>query len=223
MKKVLAGCFGIILLSGICTAAEKPEIKNDMDRINYSVGYQIGGDFKRQGVEPSPEMLVQGVRDAVNDVNPLLPPEQMNAVLVKLKKKIVADQRQEGRKADAAFLAANAKKEGVVVLPSGVQYKVIKEGAGKQPRLQDSVTISYRISRVDGLEPIAGYPESGPKIYPLQKALPGLQEVLLMMKEGALWQVALPPGPATGGRSEAMENAGVLVYELELLSVQSGG
>ncbi len=221
VKSILCGCLGIIFLSNIGLAADKREL-NETKKINYSVGYQIGGDFRRQGWELDAELLVLGIRDALGQAEPLLPPEQMNATLANLKKKIVVEQRETARLADAAFLAANAGKAGVVILPGGVQYKVIKQGAGKQPTLKDSVTIRYRVSRVNGREIATGYPDSGPKTYPLQKALPGLQKVLPLMAEGALWQIVLPPGPALGTRGEALENAGVLIYELELVSVEPG-
>ncbi|MDA8126474.1 MAG: peptidylprolyl isomerase [Deltaproteobacteria bacterium] len=223
MKRVWAGCLGVaIFLSGVCLAADKMELKDETDRINYSVGYQIGGDFQRQGWKMSPEILTRGIRDAVEKAAPLMSPEQMNATLVQLQKKLLADQRDTTKQADAAFLAENARKKGVVVLPSGVQYSVIKDGTGKQPTLNDSVTIKYKLNRVDRQPAVPGNPGGEPKTYALKKTLPGLREALLLMKEGAIWQVVLPPGPRIGSRGEALESAGVLVYELELLSVQAG-
>jgi FKBP-type peptidyl-prolyl cis-trans isomerase FklB len=222
MKKALMGYLCIMLIPGVCLAEGKVELKNETDRINYSIGYQIGGDFQRQGWELHPEMLTQGIRDAIERADPLISPEQMNATLSNLKKKLVADQRGPSKQADAVFLKENERKEGVVVLPSGVQYKVVKDGNGKHPALNDSVTIRYRVSRIDGQAISTDYPDSKPKTYPLKKALPGLQEVLQLMKEGSVWQIVLPPGPALGTRGEALENAGVLVYQLELVSVQSG-
>lgn len=222
MKKVLMVCLGIILTSGMSLAAEKIEFKNEMDRINYSIGYQIGGDFQKQQWELKPEILNRGISDAVNKSAPLLSQSQMNATLVDMKKKLVADQQLKSRQADGVFLTENAKKEGVTTLPTGVQYRVIKAGNGKQPTLKDNVTIKYRVSRVDGQDHAAGHADLEPKTYPLKKALPGLQQVLPLMKEGSIWQIVLPPGPALGGRGEALERAGVLIYDLELVSVQQG-
>jgi FKBP-type peptidyl-prolyl cis-trans isomerase FklB len=135
----------------------------------------------------------------------------------------VTHQQVTAKQADAAFLAENAKKEGVITLPSGVQYKVLREGIGRKPILKDNVTIKYRVSRVDGKEISTGYADTKPKTYPLEKALPGLQEVLQLMKEGSICRIILPPGRAPAGRGEALENAGVLIYEMELVSVQPGG
>ena len=136
MKNVLIGIIGLVLLPGVCLAADKMELKSEADRINYSVGYQIGGDFKSQGVELNPEVLVQGIQDALKKNEPLLSQEQMNATLVDLKKKLVTHQQVIAKQADAAFLAENARKEGVIVLPSGVQYKVLRDGSGRRPNPQ---------------------------------------------------------------------------------------
>ena len=223
---VLTGFFGFILLPFVCLAADKVELKNDTDRINYSVGYQIGGDFKAQGVELNPEALVQGIQDALKKNEPLMSSEQMNTTLVNLKKKITADQQSaqklaaaENRKAGAAFLEQNAKQKDVTVLPSGVQYKVLKEGTGRKPTLKDDVSVHYRITRVDGKE-IASTYGGKPKISPLAKAIPGLQEVLPLMQEGAKSQIVLPPTSTASGRRDPLDDMGVLIYELELISVQ---
>lgn len=222
MKKILAGCLGVVLLSGVCLAADKAELRDEADRINYSVGYQIGGDFQRQGWKMNPEVLTQGIRDAIEKAAPLMSPEQMNATLVQLQKKVLAGQHEKGRQADAAFLTENARKGGVVVLPSGVQYRVLKDGTGRQPTLNDSVTIRYQVSRADRQPAVPGSPGREAKTYALKKTLPGLREALQLMQEGAVWQVVIPPGPAMGSRGEALESAGVLVYELELISIQPG-
>lgn len=222
MKRVWAGCLGVILVSGVCLAADRLELKDETDRMNYSIGYQIGGDFQQQGWKINPEVLTRGIQDAINRNTPLMSPEQMNAALVNMKKTLLASQKDAAMNADAAFLKENARKKGVVVLPSGVQYSVLKDGVGKQPTINDSVTIKYRLSRVDRQPAVPGNPGGEPKTYALKKTLPGLREALLLMKEGAIWQVVLPPGPRMGSRGEALESAGVLIYELELVSVQPG-
>lgn len=224
---VLIGLLGLVLLPGVCPASDRVELKNETEKINYSVGYQIGGDFKAQNVALTPDALVQGIRDALNKNEPLLSQEQMNSTLMNLKKKIVVDQQRqekqtaaESRRASAAFLAENAKQKGVTVLPGGVQYKVLKEGAGKKPTLKDDVKVHYRITRVDGKEIGNTYVGGKPRTSPLAKAIPGLQEVLPLMAEGAKWQIVLPTGTASGGR-DPLDEMGVLIYELELISVHS--
>jgi FKBP-type peptidyl-prolyl cis-trans isomerase FklB len=222
MKRISVLCLGILLLAGVSPAADKPVLTDEADRMNYSIGYQIGGDFQRQGWKLNADMLIKGLRDAIDRTDPLMTPAEMNSTLANLKKKLLAEQQRAAKEADKAFLAEQASQPGVVVLPSGVRYKVIKEGTGKQPTANDSVTIRYKFGRADQWQAIAANPDSGPKTYPLQKALPGLREALQLMKEGAIWQIVLPPGPALGPQGEALESAGVLVYELALISVQAG-
>lgn len=222
--------FLLIMIStvSVCCAAEKMDLNSEKDRINYSVGYQIGGDFRKQGVELNPETLVQGIRDALTNDTPQLSQDQMNATLTDLKKKIVADQQgaekratAEYRKASTAFLTENAKQIGVTVLPSGVQYKVLRAGSGKKPTLKDEVKVHYRITKVDGKEVASTYVGAKPRTYPLTKAIPGLQEVLPLMAEGAKWQIVLPTATASGGR-EPLDDMGVMIYEMELLTVLPG-
>ncbi|MRR17934.1 MAG: peptidylprolyl isomerase [Deltaproteobacteria bacterium] len=221
MKKFLAAILGVVVVSsGSCFAADKVELKDDSDRVNYSIGYQIGGDFQRQHWELRSDVLMKGLNDALNRETPLMSQEEMNAVLQMLKRKLTADQQKEVRENDKAFLEANAKKEGVVVLPSGVQYRVIKEGAGRKPTLSDSVVIKYQVSRIIGQKVTPASAETKPTAYPMKKALPGLQETLQLMKEGAVWEIVLPPGPSRGVRGEALESAPVLIYQMELFTVK---
>ncbi len=215
---------GLLSVPLFCMTAGAIDLKSEMDKVNYSVGYQIGEDFNKQGITCKPEAVLRGIQDALDKNKPLLTKEEMDSVLVDLKKKILADEKAavkkaaaEKRKADGAFLEKNAKVKGVTVLSSGVQYKVLKEGAGKKPAKNDEVRIHYRISRIDGKELASTYVGGKPRIYQLSKAMPGLQEVLLLMNEGSKWQVVLPP-TATGAR-DAMDDAGVLIYDMELISI----
>lgn len=225
MKNIFIGFVVVAVFFDICSAAGTVELKTDVDKINYSVGYQIGGDFKSQEVELNPDALVQGIRDALYNTTPLLSRDQMNETLVELKRKILAEQlaqdkkaAAENRKASSAFLAENAKQKGVTVLPDGVQYKILKEGTGKKPTLKDEVNIHYRITRVDGKEIGSTYGGDKPKSYPVAKAIPGLKEVMLLMPEGSKWQIVLPTSVASGGR-DPLDDMGVMIYEMELLSV----
>lgn len=211
----------VVLLCGACSSPATIGLKDEADKINYSVGYQIGGDFKDQGVEARPDAATQGIRDAVNNTPPLMSKGEMDATLISLKKKIVSEQRSRETKAGADFLARNAKQKDVTVLPSGIQYKVLRPGTGAKPTLTDKVKVHYRISKIDGTELGSTYVGGKPRWLSMSSALPGLQEVLQLMEEGAKWQVALPTRTASGGR-EPMDDMGVLVYEIELLSIKPG-
>jgi FKBP-type peptidyl-prolyl cis-trans isomerase FklB len=226
MKKVITGFLCAVLFSGVCGAGEKPQLKSENDKINYSVGYQVGGDFKNQDVKLNTELLVKGVRDAISGT-PLMTMEEMQTTLVTLKKKIVAmekEQRKQTREKYVGegrdFLAANAKKKGVVTLPSGLQYKVLKEGKGKSPTLKDTVTVNYRGTLIDGTEFDSTYREGKPASIVLGNVIPGWKEALPMMKEGDKWQLFIPADLAFGEHGPLADRT--VIYEVELLSVKPG-
>ncbi len=222
---VTLSVIGLLLSFSICSAGEKAELKDEKDRINYSVGYQIGGDFKKQGVALSPEALVQGVRDALAGAQPLMKPEEMRTTLVELKQKMAALEGQQ-RRAEAEkyrsegreFLAANAKKEGVVTLPSGLQYKVLREGKGKSPTMKDTVTVHYRGTLIDGKEFVSSRRDGQPATFVLTNSIPAWREALPLMKEGAKWQLFIPADLAFGKRGSLADRT--VIYELELMSVK---
>ena len=228
MKRILFMSVLAVCLTGVCLAGEKPELKNENDRVSYSVGYQIGGDFKRQGVELNPETLVKGIQDARSGAEPLMTRQDMHQALVDLKKKIMAEERkhrreeaEKVRKEGEAFLAANGKKEGVVTLSSGLQYKVIKKGAGKSPKATGNVTVHYRGTLVDGTEFDSSYQRGTPATFQADSVIAGWKEAIPRMKEGAKWQLFIPADLAYGERG-ALPNIppnAALIFEVELIQV----
>jgi len=214
MKRILFTGFALLATAAVATAAPL-ELKDDTAKISYSLGYQIGGDFKNQEVGIDAQAVVQGIQDALDGANPLLSQQQMNELLVALKEKVVARQRQEIYQSGKAFMAANLKKEGVRELPGGAQYRILQEGAGASPTLEDSVDIRFRTSRTDGTAMASNLSDKTPRTYAVNKMLPGLQQAILKMKPGAKWEVFIPPT----GRTELTDTGGVLVYELELVAV----
>lgn len=225
MKHSLLSLLIMISTASVCCAAGKLELNSEKDKLNYSVGYQIGGDFKKQGVELNPEALVQGIRDALADGGPSIPAAEMRTILLSFKKKIMAGQEREKvrdgelhRKQDQAFLAENGKSEGVKTLASGVQYKVLKEGSGRKPTLKDTVTLNYRGTLIDGTEFDSTYRDNKPRTFPLANLIPGWKEALQLMKEGDKWQVVIPASLAFGESGPLSDR--VVIYEMELLSVQ---
>jgi FKBP-type peptidyl-prolyl cis-trans isomerase FklB len=228
MKRVLIDIITVFFLFGVCYAGEKPELKDENDRVNYSLGYQIGGDFKRQGVAIRPELIVKGIQDALSGAEPLMTPQEMNKTLVDLKKRITAAQREQRQKAagknlaeSKTFLAENAKKEGVKTLPSGLQYKVIKEGSGAMPRATDTVTVHYRGTLIDGTEFDSSHSRGKPAAFRADRVIAGWKEALQLMKEGAKWELFIPPELAYGERGGRIPPNSALIFEVELLSVKS--
>jgi FKBP-type peptidyl-prolyl cis-trans isomerase FklB len=219
---------GFVFLAGVCQAGEAPEIKSQKEKINYSIGHQIGGDFKRQGIELDPDLVVKGIQDALAGNKPLMTPEEMRKTLVDLKKKIVADRRKQHREQaeknlaeGKAFLAENAKKKGVKTLPSGLQYKVIKKGTGTSPKKTDSVTVHYRGTLVDGTEFDSSYKRGKPATFRVDGVIAGWTEALQLMKPGAKWQLFIPANLAYGerGARSRIEPNSALIFEVELTKV----
>jgi FKBP-type peptidyl-prolyl cis-trans isomerase FklB len=218
-------CLG--LASVAVHAGEKQQLEDENAQINYSLGYQIGGDLKRQQVEVDREALLQGIEDALNDSEPAMNREAMHATLIKLKRKVMAQQRAEhaaeakkNLEAGEAFLAANANKEGVVSLPSGLQYRVIEAGSGAPPETTDTVTVHYRGTLIDGTEFDSSYRRNQPASFRADAVVAGWREALPLMREGAKWELFLPARLAYGERGAGKIPANsTLIFEVELLSV----
>jgi FKBP-type peptidyl-prolyl cis-trans isomerase FklB len=230
MRRALFAVVLLISLPVLSFAADNKEVKEEKDRISYSVGYQVGGDFKRQGVTLNPDLFVKGVQDAMSGAKPLMTQQEMNSTLVDLKKKIMTAQREEQKKAaeknladGKKFLEGNAKKEGVKTLPSGLQYKVIAKGSGASPKRTDSVTVHYKGTLIDGTEFDSSYKRGKPATFRVDGVIAGWTEGLQLMKPGAKWLLFVPPNLAYGerGAGSRIGPNSTLVFEVELISVEA--
>ena len=228
MKRILMGAISMTLVSGISMAGEQVELKTENDKINYSVGYRIGGNFEQQEVEMEPDMLLQGAEDATSDGKPLMTEQEMNTVLTSLANRVKAAQMEQMKKQGAenlntgeAFLAENSGKEGVTTLPSGLQYKVITAGTGKSPQKSDKVTVNYRGTLIDGTEFDSSYSRNKPATFGVGQVIPGWTEALQLMKEGDKWELVIPSKLAYGERraSAKIPPNSTLIFEVELISV----
>ncbi|WP_020674769.1 FKBP-type peptidyl-prolyl cis-trans isomerase [Geopsychrobacter electrodiphilus] len=200
--------------------AEDFVLKDAMDKINYSVGHQIGGDFKDQGVDMRSDALLQGIRDAIQSNKPPMTQGEMRQVLLDLKKMVIEGEkakqekyRGEGRD----FLKANAAKEGIISLPSGLQYKVLQVGTGPVPTAGDSVKVNYLGTRLDGREFDSTSRRGGPEVISLSKVIPGWKEALTLMPVGSKWQLFIPADLAYGERGPLAEQT--VIFEVELLAI----
>jgi len=217
-----------VSIPGFCLADANPEIDGPADRVGYSLGHQIGEDLKRQSVDIDADAMLRGLRDALGGVHPSIPEEEMNALLVDLKKRIGASEKQS-RRGDAQryraegneFLAANATREGVVSLPSGLQYEVLRAGEGKRPGPNDSVNVHYRSTLIDGTAfHDSSRPGGEPETLHVSGVTRGLTEALQLMREGAKWRVFLPANLAFGRRGPLADRT--VIYEIELVSIEPG-
>jgi FKBP-type peptidyl-prolyl cis-trans isomerase FklB len=208
-------------------AGEAPKLEDETARINYSLGYQIGGDFKRQGVELNTEAVVKGMQDALSGSEPLLSQQEMNAMLMELKRKVLAEQQAKRRELELETVAAgkkyleeNAKKPGVVTTQSGLQYKIIEAGSGRNPGPTDEVTVNYRGTLINGQEFDSSYDKGKPVTFPLNGVIKGWTEGLQLVKEGGKIQLFVPTELAYGDRGPLAHRT--LIFDVELLAVGGG-
>lgn len=229
MKHLFMFVLSAALLLDVCLAGDNLDFKDEKVRFSYSLGYRIGGDIKRRDIEVNPELLLKGVQDAVAGNKPLMSKGEMRSTLATLNKAVAAAQEQKMKAraeqnlaAGKAFLAQNAKEEGVKTLASGLQYRVIKEGSGKTPESKDSVTVHYRGTLIDGTEFDSSYRRGKPATFRVEGVIPGWTEALQLMKEGARWQLFIPPELGYGDkRTRKIQPNSTLIFEVELISVKS--
>lgn len=230
MKQIVGAVLVVLLLAGAVAAAEKKiELQSNMDKVSYAIGMRIGRDFASQKIDVDPDILARGIKDAMAGGDVLLTDEEAQAAMMAFQQEMTAARESEMKvvgeknaKAGEAFLTENAKKEGVVSLPSGLQYKIITEGAGNMPSKDDTVTVNYRGTLIDGKEFDSSYKRGEPATFPVNGVIPGWTEALQLMKEGAKWQLYIPAALAYGTRSAgpAIGPNSTLVFEVELISIK---
>jgi len=218
MKLRMIAVLGVLFLVSHVNAQEKPALKNQKEKVSYIIGMDIGGNLKKQSVDVDPNSLAKGIQDALSGTKPLLSNEEIQETMVAFQKEMAEKQKQRGE----AFLSENKKKEGVKTLPSGLQYKVVKAGTGKKPKANDTVTVNYRGTLIDGTEFDSSYRRGQPATFPVSGVIPGWTEAMQLMAEGAKWQLFIPPHLAYGerGMGGLIGPNTTLIFEVELISVQ---
>jgi FKBP-type peptidyl-prolyl cis-trans isomerase len=209
-------------MAGAIAAGEELDFEEEATRINYSLGYQIGGDFKRQNVDMNATAVIQGIEDALANAEPKMSPEEMQATLVELKRKVTEAQRASRRKNELqliedgkAFMAENAKKDGVITTETGLQYRIVEPGMGKAPAATDMVTVNY-----SGTHPNGAEFDSGEEIqFRLNGVIAGWTEGLQKIREGGRIELVIPPDLAYGGRGPLAHRT--LLFDIELLTVEN--
>lgn len=228
MKKVLLALTCLGLLAPTACAQEQPPVKTEQQKISYSLGYNIGRDFRQKKLDIDADVLMRGMKDALADRKTALSEEEMRQAMQELQKKMVALQQQQiqqlaekNEKEGKDFLAANRQKEGVKTTMSGLQYKVISKGTGKKPGPDDKVTVHYRGRLLDGTEFDSSYRRNKPATFPVGGVIPGWTEALQLMKEGAKWQLYIPADLAYGekGAGPMIGPNATLIFDVELISV----
>lgn len=218
-----AFALGLAALATAAVAAEPPRM-DEASSMSYALGYQVGRDLA--GTEVRGEALLQGLKDGQSGAATRLNAEEMQAALAALEARI-GEQRakaqreaaQKAAEAGTAYLAANAAREGVKTTASGLQYRVIKAGTGRAPQVDDTVTVHYRGTLVDGTEFDSSYKRGQPATFPVSGVIAGWTEALQLMQEGAQYQLVIPPALAYGDRGPLAGQ--VLIFDVELLKTSA--
>jgi FKBP-type peptidyl-prolyl cis-trans isomerase FklB len=219
--------FAFIVLAVAATPAMAQDITTDKGKLSYAVGWDIGEDIQRRGAEFDVEALILAIRDSAAGSEPQVPAEEMVALLTELQQKVRQEQAEafqrladENQAAADEFLENNKSKNGIVVLPSGVQYRIIEEGEGSRPGLEDTVKVHYRGSKINGHEFDSSFARGVPEEFPVNTVLRGWQEVLPLMKTGATWQIFVPPELAFGARGNPPVGPNeALMFDLKLVEI----
>jgi len=185
------------------------DLESDPGKLGYSIGYEFGAELNSYDIEINLDSVFQAVRDAYGESEPRLEVAEMRDLMIQLQQKIrqermaaLEELAEQNQVRAEEFLDSNRGKNGIIALPSGVQYRVIEEGDGSRPNMDDTVTVHYRGSKTDGREFDSSFRRGVPAVFQVNAVIEGWQEVLPLMREGAMWQVFLPPELAFGMRGD---------------------
>ncbi|HEY3323150.1 MAG TPA: FKBP-type peptidyl-prolyl cis-trans isomerase [Planctomycetota bacterium] len=219
-----------VLALGVAARAEEPSApKTDKDKISYAIGTQMGTSIKDFADDLDLNVMLKGMQDAVAGKNAMTQAE-IRTVMMAFQEKAMAKMKgaaakagEKNQKDGEAFLAENKKKDGVTELPSGLQYKVIKEGTGEMPKASDTVSVHYKGTVLDGTEFDSSYSRNEPASFQVGGVIPGWTEALQKMKVGSKWQLFIPGKLAYGEQGRQGSPIGpnsLLIFEVELLSIK---
>ncbi len=205
-------------------------LKTEKDKASYAIGMNIGKSMKKDSVDVDPAILLRGLKDGLAGSKPLLTDDEARASMVALQaglrkkqeEKMLA-QGEANKKIGEAFLAENKTKDGVVTLPSGLQYKILTEGTGPKPAATDTVVCNYKGTLLDNTEFDSSYKRGQPATFPVSGVIKGWTEALQLMPAGSKWQLFIPSDLAYGARGGPGGGIGpnaTLVFEVELMSIQ---
>ena len=221
---------------------DAPAFNSQQEKLSYALGMNVASNLQKQAIKVDEDALVRGYRDSESG-HALLSVEDAEAILAGLREDLrkkqaqTVDNNQElaekNKQTGAAFLAENKSKEGVVTLPSGLQYKVLTAGDGKKPTVNDKVVCNYRGTFLDGTVFDSSYKRGAPASFAVAKVIPGWQEALQLMPVGSKWQIFVPSDLAYGERGKLIRSRkrgvpptqqigpnATLIFEVELLSAE---
>lgn len=229
MKKLIVIVVILSLFEGVVMAQKKVTPKTKKEKVSYSIGVNVGKNMKMQELDLDQKLLLQGIKDGLNDSKIVMSEkeieETLNAFQQEMMSKVQAKQkidRDKNKKEGDAFLAANKQKEGVVTLPSGLQYRILTNGTGPKPTAGDTVQCHYRGTLINGTEFDSSIKRGKPAEFPLGKVIKGWTEALQLMPVGSKWQLFIPSELAYGehGAGQIIGPNATLIFEVELLSIK---
>lgn len=212
MKKFII----ILILSTFIMQDQKAQtLSNEKDSISYAMGMLLMENLKSQGItEINPEFATKGISDALKGTGMLMSPQEASQILSGA---IQRNQEKPGKD----WLKENAKKEGVVTLPSGLQYEVITMGEGAKPGLNDQITAHYEGTLIDGTVFDSSYKRGEPATFPVSGVIAGWTEALQMMPVGSKWRLYIPHELAYGSRNmQTIPGYSTLIFDVELLEIK---
>jgi FKBP-type peptidyl-prolyl cis-trans isomerase len=211
------------------TAATPAPLTTDKDKLSYVLGMDLGRRLKAASIDVDPKVLARGVSDMLAGGKMAMTDDEMRATMAEFQKSLqqkqataIKDMSDKNKKEGEAFLAENKTKEGVVTLPDGLQYKILKAGDGPKPTATDKVKCNYRGTLINGKEFDSSYKRNEPVTFPVNGVIKGWVEALQMMPVGSKWQLFIPSDLAYGERGAGadIEPNSTLVFEVELLSIE---
>jgi len=210
------------MLSALPVLSQNNPLATEKDSVSYSLGVIMGTSIGSAGIDDlNDEFFLKGINDAIDGNQPVLTAEQANMFLNKYVTVLNQKKALENLELSREFLTENSKKEGIVTLPSGLQYKIVRDGIGKNPVDTSFVTVNYTVSLSDGKVFDSSDQRGQPAQFQLNGVIPGWTEALKLMKTGSKWILYIPPELAYSDRgTRGIPPNSVLIFDVELLSVE---
>lgn len=227
MNKSIVLSLALVSSSLLACQGKKADLSSDKGKVSYIIGQQIGQQLKSEGLEIDADTLAASIQDVMSGKESRMKPEEVQAAMMKAQESARAKQEEAGkenREKGQKFLAENKAKPNVKTTQSGLQYEVLTEGKGKNPKATDTVRVHYKGTLIDGTEFDSSYKRGQPAEFPLNGVIPGWTEGLQLMKVGGKNRLVIPSDMAYGpqGRPGIPPNS-VLVFEVELIEIKKAG
>ena len=229
MKKIIFAALISLSLASVSRAADTNVLSDTKSRVSYAIGMMLGHNWQQQGLDVNPDLAAQAIKDIQSGGATLLTQAEMQQTLTSFQQEFRANQQKKqaelsgkNKAAGEAFLAANKNNPGVVTLPDGLEYQVITSGNGATPTANDTVTVNYRGTLIDGTEFDSSYKRGQPAEFPVGGVIRGWTEALEKMTVGSKWKVFIPSELAYGERGQnGIPPNSTLIFEVELLVTKS--